>query len=74
MVALTVLSESAYSSSRGVYNNRWDYMYGNPYWNNSNYYLYGNSYGYVLLSLDEPIMALHQLTRYYADNIAIVVF
>ena len=41
-----VLAESAYSSSRGIYNNRWDYMYGSPYSTGSNYYLYGNSYGY----------------------------
>ena len=68
-----IVSESAYSSSRGVYNNRWDY-YGNPYWNNSNNYLYGNSYGY---GYSYPWMSpygANQLTRYYADNIAIIAF
>jgi hypothetical protein len=70
-----VVSESAYSSSRGIYNNRWDY-YGNPYWSNSNSYLYGSSYGY---GYSYPWMSPYgygsnQLTRYYADNIAIVAF
>lgn len=69
-----VVSESAYSSSRGAYNNRWDY-YGNPYWGSSNSYLYGNSYGY---GYSYPWMSPYgygsQLTRYYADNIAIIAY
>jgi hypothetical protein len=70
-----VLSESAYSSSRGVYNNRWD-SYGSPYMTNSNSYLYGNTYGY---NYYYPWMSPYgynypQFTRYYADNIAIMSF
>lgn len=69
-----ILSESAYSSSRGVYSNRWDYMYGNPYWYNSNSYLYGNAYGYYNYPWLSPYGYGSQLTRYYADNIAILTF
>jgi hypothetical protein len=69
-----VLSESAYSSNRGVYSNRWDYMYGNPYWYNSNSYLYGNPYGYYNYPWMSPYGYPNQLTRYYADNIAILSF
>lgn len=71
-----ILSESAYSSSRGVYNNRYDYMYGNPYWYNSNSYLYGNPYGYTSYPWLSPYGYgfQNQLTRYFADNIAVVSF
>jgi hypothetical protein len=69
-----ILSEAAYSSSRGVYSNRWDYMYGSPYWNNSNYYLYGNPYGYSYYPWMSPYGYPNQLTRYYADNIAVIAF
>ncbi len=70
-----VLSESAYSSSRGVYNNRWD-SYGSPYMNNSNSYLYGNPYGYgYYYPWTSPYGYNYpQFTRYYADNIAIMSF
>ena len=68
-----VASESAYSSSRGVYNNRYDYMYNSPYWYNSNSYLYGNSYGYYYPWLS-PYGYNNQSTRYFADNIAIISF
>lgn len=69
------LSESAYSSSRGVYNNRYDY-YGNPYMNNSNSYLYGNTFGssYYYPWMNSYGNNYPQLTRYYADNIAIMAF
>ena len=67
-----IASESAYSSNRGIYNNRWDYMYNSPYWYNSNSYLYGNSFGnyYPWLS---PYGYVNQ-TRYFADNIAVMSF
>lgn len=69
-----VLSESAYSSNRGVYSNRWDYLYGSPYWYNSNSYLYGNPYGYYYYPWMSPYRYPNQLTRYYADNIAVISF
>ena len=72
-----IASESAYSSSRGVYNNRWDYMYGSPYyspyWNNSNYFLYGSPYG-SSYPWGSPYGGFGQATRYYADNIAVMSF
>ncbi|MBV9962849.1 MAG: hypothetical protein JO072_11435 [Parafilimonas sp.] len=71
-----ILAESAYSTNRGVYNNRWDYTYGSPYWNNSNYYLYGSPYGYTYYPWMSPYGYGYpnQLTRYYADNIAVIAF
>ena len=71
-----VLSESAYSTNRGVYSNRWDNMNGSSYWNNSNYYLYGSPYGYTYYPWMSPYGYGYpnQLTRYYADNIAIIAF
>ena len=69
-----IVSESAYSSNRGVYSNRWDYMYGSPYWYNSNSYLYGNPYGYTYYPWMNQYGFPSQLTRYYADNIAIFAF
>jgi hypothetical protein len=72
-----VVAESAYSTSRGVYNDRWNYMYGNPYWYNSNSYLYGSPYGYTYYPWMSPYSygySPNQLTRYYADNIAILAF
>jgi hypothetical protein len=69
-----ILSESAYSSSRGVYSNRYDYMYGNPFWYNSNSYLYGNPYGYTYYPWSSPYGYQNSLTRYYADNIAVISF
>lgn len=68
-----VASESAYSSSRGVYNNRYDNIYNSPYWYNSNSYLYGNSYGYYYPWLS-PYGYGNQSTRYFADNIAVMSF
>ncbi len=69
-----VLSESAYSSSHGVYSNRWDNSNNNPYWNNSNSYLYGNSYGYYYYPWMNGYGYPNQTTRYYAENIAIISF
>ena len=73
-----ILSESAYSSNRGVYSNRYNnlYGYGNPYWYNSNSYLYGNPYGYTYYPWMNPYGYGYpgQLTRYYADNIAVISF
>lgn len=70
-----VLSEAAYSSSRGIYNNRWNYMYGSPYWGSSNYYLYGSPFGYYSYPWMSPYgFGGPQINRYYADNIAVLSF
>ncbi|MBS1747130.1 MAG: hypothetical protein JST21_13250 [Bacteroidetes bacterium] len=71
-----ILSESAYTSNKGVYSNRWDYMYGSPFWYNSNYFLYGSPYGYTYYPWMGPYGYgfQNQMTRYYADNVAIMSF
>ncbi len=69
-----IASESVYSSSRGVYNNRWDNFYNSPYWNNSNYFLYGNSFGYYYPWSSPYGFGNQSSTRYFADNIAVMSF
>jgi|GEM_PF-59252 len=65
-----VVSESEYTSTRGGINNsRWDYLNGSPYWGSNNYYN-NSSYGY-----NYPwsrYNSFNNITRYYADNIAVV--
>ncbi len=70
-----IASESAYSSSRGGgYYNRYDYMFGSPYWTPSDNYLYGNSLGYGGYPWGRAGYNSNQITRFYADNIAIMSF
>lgn len=69
-----VVSEAAYSSSRGGgYFNRWDYMYGSPYWTPSDYYMYGSPYSYGY-PWGRAGYNNSQIVRFYADNIAIMSF
>jgi hypothetical protein len=70
-------AESAYSSSRGNPYNRWDYMYGSPFYNPYNYY-YGYGYGMGLMgsyfypwSFGNP---MYNMNRFYADNIMVLSF
>lgn len=73
-----IAAESVYSSSRGIYNNRWDYYSGSPFFSPYNYYyyswnspLYYNSYYYPWSRWGGfP----GQINRYYADNIAVMSF
>lgn len=71
------VAEAAYSSSRGGnYYNRWDYMYGgSPYWGAGSSYMYGYPYGagYGFYPWSRG-GAFGQVTRYYADNIAVMSF
>src|SRR6266542_2825421 len=71
-----IASESAYSSSRRIYNNRWDYYTGSPYLSPYNYYYYWNSPLYS--SYYYPWWRWggypNQINRYFADNIAIMAF
>lgn len=72
-----VVAESAYSSSRGNYFNRWDYMYGSPYWSPADNYLYSGSpygYGYGFYPWSRAGYNSFQSTRYFADNIAVISF
>jgi len=69
-----IASESVYSTSRsGNSFNRWDYMYGSPYWSPSDYYLYSSPYGSAYPWYRGNIYGF-QSTRYFADNIAILSF
>ena len=66
-----LVSESQYTTSRGGYFNRWDYMYGgyNPYMSPMDYYSYpyyynpAGRYGYP-----------NNVVRYHAENIMILSF
>jgi hypothetical protein len=71
-----IASESAYSSSRGGgYFNRWDYMYGSPYWSPADSYLYGSPYGYGYgYPWGRPGYNMGQITRFYSDNIGVMSF
>ncbi|MBN9299550.1 MAG: hypothetical protein J0I41_21295 [Filimonas sp.] len=68
-----IAAESVYTSSRTGANNRWDYMYGSPFMSPyNNYYYYSNPYNYYY-----PWGrwgSFNQVTRYFADNIAILSF
>lgn len=74
-----IAAESAYTSSRGIYNNRWDYHGVNPFYSPYNYYyhswsspLYYGSYYYPWWRLGGYPGS--QINRYYADNIAVMSF
>ncbi len=73
-----VVAEAAYTSSRGGNNlNRWDYMGGSSFYGGGNgFYSYGNGWGN---SWNNPWnrwggTGFNNVTRYYADNIAIISF
>lgn len=65
-----IAAEAAYTSSRGGNNyNRWDYLYGSPYWSTPGYYgMYSPYYGYGYPWRSNSF----GVTRYYADNIAVL--
>lgn len=69
-----VIAEAVYTSSRGGNNyNRWDYGYNSPSWGN----YYGNGYGYYggYNNYGYPwnrYGGYNNITRYYADNIALL--
>jgi len=68
-----IATESVYSSSRGSTNSRWDYLYGSPF--SSPYYYYGSPlYGSYYYPWGRWGNYGYQITRYYADNIAIISF
>jgi hypothetical protein len=69
-----VIAESAYTSSRGSTLNRWDYLYGSPYWAPTDYYTWSNPSGYYPWYRSSTYNNANMLTRYYADNIAVIAF
>ncbi len=70
-----VLAESAYTSSRGNTLNRWDYLYGSPYWSPSDYYTWNSPVGYYPWWRSNTFGGTNvSLTRYFADNVAVISF
>ena len=68
-----IIAESAYTSTRGSTMNRWDYLYGSPYWSPTDYYTSRNSVGnYPWGYYNNPNNSVQ--TRYFADNIAAISF
>ncbi len=69
-----VVAESAYTSSRGNTLNRWDYLYGSPYWSPMDYYTWNSPVGYYPWWRSSIYNNPNTLTRYFADNIAVISF
>ncbi|MES2003191.1 MAG: hypothetical protein V4450_01620 [Bacteroidota bacterium] len=69
-----VVAESAYTSSRGNTLNRWDYLYGSPYWSPVDYYSWNSPLGYYPWGRSGMYNNVNTLTRYYADNISVISF
>lgn len=69
-----VIAESAYTSSRGNTLNRWDYLYGSPYWSPVDYYTWNSPVGYYPWWRSYGMNNMNNLTRYFADNIAVISF
>ncbi|RXK83052.1 hypothetical protein [Filimonas effusa] len=73
-----IAAESVYTSSRSGPNSRWDYMnggWGSPFYSPYNYYAWGspfNNYYYPWGRYGG--FGGFQVTRYYADNIAVMSF
>ncbi|MEP7318332.1 MAG: hypothetical protein ABI921_06315 [Panacibacter sp.] len=68
-----VAAESVYTSTRGIYNNRWDYLYGSPYSSLSDYYYWNSPYS----SYYSPWGRWgnnNQVNRYFADNVVMMSF
>lgn len=62
-------SESYYTTSRFNNWNRWDYLYGSPFYNSYNDYYYSNYYRYFGSNRFS-----NQAVRYHADNITVMSF
>jgi len=69
-----IISESAYTSSRGNTLSRWDYLYGSPYWSPTDYYTWSSPVGYYPWWRSSIYNNNTSLTRYFADNIAVISF
>lgn len=69
-----VVAESAYTSSRGNTLNRWDYLYGSPYWSPVDYYTWNSPLGYYPWYRSNLYNNSNMMNRYFADNIALISF
>lgn len=68
-----IAAESAYTSSRGNTMNRWDYLYGSPYWSPSDYYTSRSMTGYYPWGYNGANNP-NSLTRYFTENVAVISF
>ena len=72
-----IAAEAAYSTSRGNALNRWDYLYGSPYYSSiyspMDYYSYYSPLGYYPWSR-YSMMNNNTVTRYFADNVVLLSF
>ncbi len=69
-----IAAESAYTSSRGNTLNRWDYLYGSPYFTPLDYYSWNSPIGSYPWWRSNTYNNASMLTRYFADNIAVISF
>ncbi len=70
-----VVAESAYTSTRGNTLSRWDYLYGSPYWTPmGGYYTWNSPLGFYPWGRSSMSSNPNSLTRYYADNVAVISF
>lgn len=82
-------AESMYSSSRGGQLSRWDLLYGSPFWSPADYYMWGNPWAWNspwawggMNSMNWGLspwgtpggMGGNSVTRFYADNVALLGF
>jgi len=68
-----IAAEAAYSTSRGNQMNRWDYLYGSPFFSPMDYYSYylpPGSYPWGRYN----VFNNNSVTRYFADNIVLMSF
>lgn len=68
------VAESAYTTSRGNTLNRWDYLYGSPYWSPSDYYYWNSPMGYYPWYRYNMFNNPAQSSRFYADNVILLSF
>lgn len=68
------IAESAYTTSRGNTLNRWDYLYGSPYWSPSDYYTWNSPMGYYPWYRYNMYGNPSAMNRYYADNVILLSF
>jgi len=67
-----IAAEAAYSTSRGNTLNRWDYLYGSPYFASPlDYYSYNSQLGYYPWGRYNQFNN-NNVTRYFADNVILL--
>ncbi len=72
-----MISESVFSSSKGSTLNRWDYLYGSPFWSPMDYYSWNSPMGGMGISpwgRNNSFFNNNNQVRYYAENIAVISF